>query len=188
MDITLNNKSLEKHKNISFHIKNLPNELIECIFSYVSLVPFDKKEFIMYITNFKAYYTNTNEYDLLAFNLIEFNKNYWYLNNTPYLYGHYIGRTRINEDIWNYKFSTKYEPKTKEKIYNTYTTKTTFMYDVMKCKSFNKSHCYNIIRKEISKDIIKRIVLEYNISNRSISRLKLDELRTILFTYYYRYN
>ena len=64
----------------------------------------------------------------------------------------------------------------------------TFMNDVMKCKSFNKSQCFNRIRKEISKDIIKKIVLEYNLSNRSISRLKLDELRTILFTYLYRYN
>ena len=60
----------------------------------------------------------------------------------------------------------------------------TFMYDVMKCKTFNKSQCYNRIRKEISKDIVKVL----NVSNRSISRLKLDELRTILFTYYYRYN
>ena len=64
----------------------------------------------------------------------------------------------------------------------------TFMYDVMKCKTFNKSQCYNRIRKEISKDIVKEIVLENNISNRSISRMKLDELRTILFTYLYRYN
>ena len=107
---------------------------------------------------------------------------------TPYLYKHYIGRTRINEDIWNYKFSTKYEPKTKKEIYNTYTTKMTFMNDVMKCKIFNKSQCNTIIRKELSTEILKKIVLENNLSNRSISRLKLDELRTILFTYLYRYN
>ena len=111
-----------------------------------------------------------------------------YLNNPQYLYRHCIERTRITEDIWNYEFSTKYEPKTKEEIYNKYITKTTFMYDVIKCKFFNKSQCYNIIRKEISKDIFKKIVLENSISNRSTSRLKLNELRTILFTYYYRYN
>ena len=79
-----------------------------------------------------------------------------YLNNTPYLYEHHIGRTRINEGIWKYEFSTKYEAKTKEEIYNTYTTKTTFMCDVYKCIFFNKSQCYHIIRKEISKDIIKK--------------------------------
>jgi hypothetical protein len=61
------------------------------------------------------------------------------------------------------------------------------MYD-MKWIRFNKSQCYNIIRKEISKDIITKIVLENNVSNRSISRMKVDELRIILFTYYYRYN
>ena len=188
MDITLNNKSLEEQQNISFHIKNLPNELINYIFGYVSLVPFDKKELMTYITNYKAYYTNTEIYDLLAFDRIAFDRNDWYLNNTPYLYGHYIDRTRIHKDIWNYKVSTKYQPKTKKEIYNTYTTKMTFMYDVMKCKTFNKSQCYNRIRKEISKDIVKEIVLENNISNRSISRMKLDELRTILFTYLYRYN
>jgi hypothetical protein len=161
MDITLNNKSLEKQKNISFYIKNLPNELIECIFSYVSLVPFDKKKFMMYITNYKADYA---EYlsDLMAFH-----KNSMYREYIPY-----DGcRTHINDDIWNYVFFRKYDTKHME-------MKTAFMYDVMKCKSFNKSQCYNILRKELSKDI----------SNRSISRLKLDELRTILFTYYYRYN
>ena len=182
MEITLNNKSSEKQQHISFHIKNLPNELINYIFSYMSFVPFDKKEFIMYITNFKAYYAITNEYDLVAFN-----KNDWYLKNTPY--GHYIGRTHINENIWKYIFSSKYEPKTKKQIYNTYIPKMTFLYDdVIKCKYFNKPQCYHIIRKEISKDTIKKIVLENNISNRFISRLKLNELRTILFTYYYRYN
>ena len=188
MEITLNNKSLDKHQILSFHIKNLPNELINYIFSYVSLVPFDKKEFMMYITNYKAYYTNTEIYDLLAFDRIAFDRNDWHFKNTPYLYVHYIGRTRINEDIWNYEFSTKYQPKTKNEIYNTYIMKTTFMNDVKNCKLFNKSQCYHIIRKEISKDIIKKIVLENNLSNRSISRLKLDELRTILFTYLYRYN
>ena len=137
----------------------------------------------MYITNYKAYYTNTEVYDLLAFD-----RNDLYLNNPQYLYRHCIGRTRITEDIQNYEFSTKYEPKTKEEIYNTYIMKTTFMYVVMKCKTFNKSQCYNRIRKEISKDIVKEIVLVNNISNRSISRMKLDELRTILFTYVYRYN
>jgi len=142
----------------------------------------------MYITNNKAFYTHTNEYDLLAFNLIEFNKNYWYLKNPPYLYGHYVGRTRINEDILNYEFSTKYEPKTKKEIYNTHTTKMTFMNNVMKCKFFNKSQCNTIMRKEISTDILKKIVLENNVSTRSISRMMVNELRTILFNYYYRYN
>ena len=132
MEITLNNKSLEEQQNISFHIKNLPNELINYIFRYVSLVPFDKKELITYITNYKAYYTNTEIYDLLAFDRIAFDRNDWHFKNTPYLYVHYIGRTRINEDIWNYEFSTKYEPKTKKEIYKTYTTKMTFMNDVMK--------------------------------------------------------
>jgi hypothetical protein len=188
MDITLNNKSLEKQQNISFHIKNLPNELINYVFSYVSLVPFDKKEFIMYITNHKAYYINTELYNLYGFDRLVFDKNDWYFNNTPLSYEDYISRTRINENILKYEFSTKYEPKTKEQMYNTYITKMTFMNDVMKCKSFNKSQCYNRIRKEISKDIVKDIVLENNLSNRSISRLKLDELRTILFTYLYRYN
>ena len=99
MDFILDNQLLEKRQNITFHIKNLASELINYIFSYVSHVPFDKKEFIMYITNYKAYYTNTEIYDLLAFDRIAFDRNDWYLNNTPYLYGHYIGRTRINEDI-----------------------------------------------------------------------------------------
>ena len=182
MDITLN-KSSEKQQNMSFHIKNLLNESINYIFSYVSLVPFYKKELMAYITNCKAYYTNTEIYDLLAFDRIAFDRNDWYLNNTPYLYGHYIGRTRINEDIWNYKFSTKYEPKTKKEIYE-YIMKRTFMYDVKQCKYFNKSQCFNRIRKEISKDIIKVL----NVSNRSISRMKVDELRMIVFNYYYRYN
>ena len=142
----------------------------------------------MYITNYKAYYTNTELYNLFAVGRLVFDKNNWYCNNTPTLYGNYISRTRINEDIWDYEFSTKYEPKTKNEIYNTYIMKTTFMYVVMKCKTFNKSQCYNRIRKEISKDKVKEIVLENNISNRSISRMKLDELRTILFTYLYRYN
>ena len=188
MDISLDKQILGKLQNISFHIKNLPNELIECIFSYVSLVPFDKKEFIMYITNHKAYYINTELYNLYGFDRLVFDKNDWYFNNTPLSYEDYISRTRINENILKYEFSTKYEPKTKEEMYNTYITKMTFMNDVMKCKSFNKSQCYNRIRKEISKDKVKEIVLENNISNRSISRMKLDELRTILFTYLYRYN
>ena len=173
MEITLNNKSLEEQQNLSFHIKNLPDELINYIFGYVSLVPFDKKEFIMYITNYKAYYTNTEVYDLLAFD-----RNDLYLNNPQYLYSHCIGRTRLNEDIWNYEFFQ----------YNRYIMKRTFMYDVKQCKFFNKSQCYYIIRKEISKDIFKKIVLKNNISNRYISRLKLNELRTIVFTYLYRYN
>ena len=154
----------------------------------MSLVPFDKKELMTYITNYKAYYTNTELYNLFAVDRLVFDKSNWYCNNTPTLYGNYISRTRINEDIWDYEFGTKYEPKTKNEIYNTYMMKTTFMYDVMKCKTFNKSQCYNRIRKEISKDKVEEIVLENNISNRSISRMKLDELRTILFTYLYRYN
>ena len=64
----------------------------------------------------------------------------------------------------------------------------TFMNDVMKCKFFNKSQCYTIIRKEISTDIFKKNVLENNVSTRSISLMKVGELRTILFNYYYRYN
>ena len=178
MEITLNNKSLEEQQNISFHIKNLPNELINYIFGYVSLVPFDKKELMTYITNYKA------DYAVYFNNLMAFHKNALYREDIQY-----DGcRTRIKEDIWNYEFYTKHEPKTKNEIYNTYIMKSTFMDDVNNCKLFNKSQCYRIIRKEISKDIIKKIVLENNLSNRSISRLKLDELRTILFTYLYRYN
>ena len=154
MYITLNNKSLEKQQNISFHIKNLPNELINYVFSYVSLVPFDKKEFIMYITNHKAYYINTELYNLYGFDRLVFDKNDWYFNNTPLSYEDYISRTRINESILKYEFSTKYEPKTKKEIYK-YIMKRTFMYDVKQCKYFNKSECYRIIRKEISKDIVK---------------------------------
>ena len=63
----------------------------------------------------------------------------------------------------------------------------TFMYD-MRCIRLNKSQCYNIIRKEISTDIFKKKVLENNVSTRSISRMKVDKSRTILFTYYYQYN
>jgi hypothetical protein len=184
MDDILDNQLLEKRQNLSFHIKNLPNELINYIFGYMSFVPFDKKKFIMYITNYKEYYTNTELYNLFAVDRLVFDKSNWYCNNTPTLYGNFISRTRINEDIWDYEFGTKYEPKTKNEICNTYIMKRTFMYDVMKCKTFNKSQCYNRIRKEISKDIVKVL----NVSNRSVSRLKLDELRTILFTYLYRYN
>ena len=115
MDFILDNQLLEKRQNITFHIKNLPSELINYIFSYVSLVPFDKKGFIMYITNCKAYYTNTEIYDLLAFDRIAFDKNDWYLNNTPYLYGHYIGRTRIHEDIWIISFSLSMNQKQRKK-------------------------------------------------------------------------
>ena len=176
MEITLNNKSLEEQQNISFHIKNLPNELINYIFGYVSLVPFDKKELMAYITNYKA------DYAVYFCNLWAFHKNALYREDIPY----YGCRTRINENIWKYFFSTKYEPKTREEIYNTYIMKTTFMNDIKNCKLFNKSQCYHIIRKEVSKDIIKKIVLKNNISNRSLSRLKLDELRSILFTYLYR--
>ena len=183
MEITLNNKSLEKQQSIIFHIKNLPNELINYIFGYMSFVPFDKKELMTYITNHKAYYINTELYNLFAVDRLAFDKNECDLNNTTILYGNYICRTRINEDIWDYEFATKYEPKTKKEIYK-YIMKRTFMYDVKQCKYFNKSECYRIIRKEISKDIVKVL----NVSNRSISRLKLDELRTILFTYSYRYN
>ena len=144
----------------------------------MSLVPFDKKELMTYITNYKA------DYAVYFNNLMAFHKNALYREDIQY-----DGcRTRIKEDIWNYEFYTKHQPKTKNEIYNTYIMKSTFMDDVNNCKLFNKSQCYRIIRKEISKDIIKKIVLENNLSNRSISRLKLDELRTILFTYLYRYN
>ena len=156
MDVSLDNQLLEKRQYITFHIKNLPNELINYIFGYMSFVPFDKKEFIMYITNHKAYYINTELYNLYGFDRLVFDKNDWYFNNTPLSYEDYISRTRINENILKYEFSTKYEPKTKEQMYNTYITKMTFMNDVMKCKSFNKSQCFNRIRKEISKDIIKK--------------------------------
>ena len=39
------------------------------IFSYVSLVPFDKQELLMYITNYKA------DYKVYFFDLMAFNKN-----------------------------------------------------------------------------------------------------------------
>ena len=117
MEITLNNKSLEEQQNLSFHIKNLPDELINYIFGYVSLVPFDKKEFMMYITNHKAYYINTELYNLFAVDRLAFDKNECDLNNTTTLYGNYICRTRTNKDIWDYEFATKYEPKTKKEIY-----------------------------------------------------------------------
>ena len=64
----------------------------------------------------------------------------------------------------------------------------TFMNDVMKCKFFYKSQYNTIIRKEISTDILKKIVLENNVSTRSISRMKVNEIRPILFNYYYKYN
>ena len=115
MDVSLDKQILGKLQNISFHIKNLPNELIECIFSYVSLVPFDKKKFMMYTTNYKAYYTNTGIYHLLAFDRIEFERNYWDLNNFPFLYEHYIGRTRIHEDTWIISFSLSMNQKQRKK-------------------------------------------------------------------------
>ena len=87
MDVSLDNQLLEKQQNLSFHIKNLPNELINYIFGYMSFVPFDKKEFIIYITNHKAYYINTELYNLFAVGRLVFDKNNWYCNNTPTLYG-----------------------------------------------------------------------------------------------------
>ena len=92
INFILDNKLLEKRQNITFHIKNLPSELINYIFSYVSLVPFDKQELLMYITNYKADYA---EY---LCDLVAFHKNSMYRKDIPY-----DGcRTHINDDIWNY--------------------------------------------------------------------------------------
>ena len=63
----------------------------------------------MYITNYKA------DYAVYFCDLMAFHTNSLYREDIPY-----NGcRTRINEDIWNYEFSTKYQPKTKNEIYNT---------------------------------------------------------------------
>ena len=125
MDVSLDNQLLDKRQNLTFHIKT-------------ATFPIDKKEFIMCTTNYKADYAD-NFGDLMAFH-----NNSIYRKDIP----NDGCRTHINDNIWNYVFYRKYDTKHKE-------TKTTFMYDVMKCKTFNKSQCYNRIRKEISKDIVK---------------------------------
>ena len=70
MGSILDNQLLEKKQNSPFHIKNLPNELINYIFSYVSLVSFDKKEMMMYIIYYKAKYFSYSDIfsELISFN------------------------------------------------------------------------------------------------------------------------
>jgi hypothetical protein len=62
------------------------------IFGYLSLVSFDKKEFMIYITNYKAHHTiYTREFDQIAFDMDD-----CYRNNPPYTYGCVITRVIHN--------------------------------------------------------------------------------------------
>ena len=71
----------------------------------MSLVPFDKKELMAYITNYKA------DYAVYFCNLMAFHKNALYREDIPY----YGCRTRINENIWKYFFQPSMNQKQRMK-------------------------------------------------------------------------
>jgi hypothetical protein len=79
----------------------------------VSLVSFDKKEMMMYITYYKAKYFS---YSDIFSELISFNGKNMYHNN--HLYCPFSGVTRIRDNIWNYVYFSKYAPKYYYQIYS----------------------------------------------------------------------
>lgn len=85
----------EKRQNVEFNIKQLPTELITYIFSYLSLMPFDKDDFKTYYDKNKLLYKTYNTID----NHFSFNGE----NNTPYNYNrsYLLGYTKENKRYYD---------------------------------------------------------------------------------------
>lgn len=84
----------EKRQNVEFNINQLPNELIKYVFSYLSLMPFDKDDFKAYYDKNKLLYKN---YDIIYTSLNGVD------NNTPYNYNrsYLLGYTKENKRYYD---------------------------------------------------------------------------------------
>lgn len=152
----------EQRKNITYHIKKLPNELSRNIFSYLSLTPFDKQEFIDYHKNkhpFYKYFVEGSYVNRYYTFVVSFNKNEKSLN-------YYNGRTRVLDTIYEFSF---YTTKHKNKL-NKCNTKNRFMYVLIQYYQ-NKNEIKEKIKEQMTKKDIEQAVKKTNPNSPFVCRM-----------------
>lgn len=131
----------ENKKDIVFNIKQLPNELINYVFSYISLIPFDKEDFNNYYKENKLEYIFRNTLHQSAFIDLPntpYNCNKQYLlgyrkDNTRDRHNIYGSNLRLTDDIYTFEFNSWNTQQHKSKIKRGYKTR-----EYTRFLSFNK--------------------------------------------------
>ena len=182
----------EKNKDINYHIKKLPNEMIQYIFMFLTLCPFNKDEFKNYYEKKVLFYTihtppqyNFNQnigykfYPHISKSLLGYQK-----NEATTERGY---KLRIYDNPHQFSLYLMKERKYKKKRLTSYYTKNKMLWSLQNFympKSEYKRFC-----DMISKPDIKKLISETskNLSTTQYSRFKSNDYKTILYHYNYKF-
>tara|TARA_R110000803_G_scaffold151607_5_gene216688 strand:- start:683 stop:1273 length:591 start_codon:yes stop_codon:yes gene_type:complete len=182
----------EKAKNINYHINKLPNELINQIFTYLSLCPFDKNEFKHYYDNKVLFYTihTPPQYEYIQNIGFKFYPYYsksllGYKKNEPTTERGY--KLRIYDNPHQYSLYLIKQRKYKNRVLQSYYTKNKILWllqEFYMSKSEYKKFCDMINKQDVKKLIDET---KTTLSTKQYSRFKLSDYKTILYRYNYKY-
>lgn len=169
----------EKKKDLMYHIRKLPNELSREIFFYLSLMPFNKQDFMKEYNKRPIFcmledynpYSRKSYYHLLGYNR----------HNTPPM-NIYNSDIRITENIYFYSYmfrNSKFKrPPYKEQIR---------FINVNDNRFYNKTICKEWIKENITISNLKMVIQLLNeknkINNQFYSRLSLNDLNKVMSYY-----
>lgn len=166
----------EKRKDIIYHIKKLPNEMTRHIFSYLSLIPFDKQEFkdyFKYKAPFYKQFTNGSH----TYNRFNISFLVCYdIRHPRGIVNPYEGQSRMTDTIYKWDFHTTKPRKIKGingKNHNH--TRQRFMYPLIAYYQ-NKNVLKELIKCEMNKHDIEKAVKKTNPSSAFVCRMKYNEL------------
>jgi len=172
----------EKKKDIMYHIKKLPNELSREIFFYLSLMPFNKQDFIKEYNKRPLFhlFNDYNEYSRKhTTHLLGYNR-----HNRPPM-NIYNSDIRISETafIFAYQFRNSINHKIKQPLYK---ERLRFI-NVSNSRFYNKTICKSWIKEHIPisnlKMVIKLLNEKNKINNQFYSRLALNDLNKVMLYY-----
>lgn len=157
----------ENKKDIVYNLKQLPNELINYVFSYVSLMPFDKEDFNNYYKENKVEYIFYNVLHQSAFIDLPntpYNCNKQYLlgyrkDNTRDRHNIYGSNLRLTDDIYTFEFNSWNIQNHKNKVKRGY-----------KSREYKRFLCMNKFQYQLTKEDLILYVIE-NISKRDLTIL-----------------
>ena len=166
----------EKKKELTYHIKKLPNELSRYIFLYISLVPFDKqqfKDYFKYNHGFYKYFTNSSHmYGRFASSYLVC----YDIRHPRGILNVYEGKTRITDNIFECNFNTIKPRKIKgSNGKNQHRNINRFMYALVAFYQ-NKNVLKQKIKEEMNKKDIEQAVKKINPSSPFVCRMKYNEL------------
>lgn len=168
----------EQDKDINYKIKELPTELTKIIFSYVSITPFEKEDFLNYhrkkMPNYFLHIPRLHQY-YCETTLVAFDKKQNPRTDENLRYDMYQARTRFTESIYECNFSRQHKV-----IKHT----TRFMDIFRSWRYLSKASYREIIAENIDPKILKELVG----NNKYYSRLNKEELCDIVMKYYLKYN